>query len=63
MATAGKKPTVKVKKRNNKAQVVFRYSLVCILFVLFGILILGKLFKTTVVEASEWNERAKRDFS
>lgn len=51
------------KKKNNKAQVVFRYSFITLLFILFGIMIIGKLFRTTVIEASEWNDRARRDFS
>lgn len=51
------------KKRNNKAQVVFRYGLVTVAFVLFGAIIIAKLFNTTVVEASAWNERARNDFS
>lgn len=53
----------KKKKKNNKAQVVFRYGLVTVAFVIFGMLVIGKLFTTTVVEAGAWNERARRDFS
>lgn len=56
-------PAAKKKKKNNKAQVVFRYGLVTIAFVFFGLLVIGKLFKTTIIEAEAWNERARRDFS
>lgn len=59
MTAARKKP----KKKNNKAQVRFRYGLVTLCFVFFGILIITKLFETTVIEAGAWNERARRDFS
>ncbi len=29
----------------------------------FGIIVLGKLFSTTVIEASDWNRRAKEELS
>lgn len=53
----------KVKQKNNKAQVVFRYGLATLAFVLFGCIIISKLFATTVIEAKQWNDRAKKDFS
>lgn len=53
----------KKKKKNNKAQVRFRYGLVTLFFLLFGICVVTKLFRTTVLEAGAWNRRAERDFS
>lgn len=50
-------------KKNNKSHVVFRYGVVTLLFVFFGLMIIGKLFKTTVIEADAWNARARNDFS
>lgn len=50
-------------KKNNKAHILFRYGLITILFVMFSMLILVKLFDTTVIEAKEWNERAKKELS
>lgn len=50
-------------KRNNKTHILFRYGLITIGFVLFGVLILIALFKTTVVEAGAWNARARAELS
>ena len=54
---------VKKKKNNNKSNILARYGVITFAFVLLAILIVGKLFSTTVIEANAWNERAKRDFS
>lgn len=51
------------KKNNNKSQILFRYGLITFAFVLIALAIVFKLFKTTVIEASEWNNRAKKEFS
>ena len=51
------------KKKNNKAHILFRYGLITIGFVVFGVLVLIKLFQTTVIEAHEWNARAKAELS
>lgn len=50
-------------KQNNKTHILFRYGLIAIAFVLFGVAIMVKLFDTTVVEAHDWNERAKKELS
>lgn len=50
-------------KQNNKRHILFRYGLITIGFVLFGVVILLKLFNTTVINASAWNERAKKELS
>lgn len=49
------------KKNNNKAHILFRYGILAMLFVMFGVLVLIKLFNTTVVEAHDWNERARKE--
>lgn len=50
-------------KKNNKAHILFRYGLITIAFVVFGIVILVKLFDTTLIEAHAWNARAKKELS
>lgn len=50
-------------KKNNKAHILFRYGLITIGFVLFGVVILVKLFSTTVIEAHDWNDRARSELS
>ncbi len=50
-------------KKNNKAHILFRYGLITIGFVLFGVVILVKLFSTTVIEAHQWNARARAELS
>ena len=48
---------------NNKRHILIRYGVITVLFVFFGIIVLGKLFSTTVIEASDWNRRAKEELS
>lgn len=50
-------------KKNNKAHILFRYGVITIVFVIFGVAVLVKLFETTVIEAQEWNARAQRELS
>ncbi len=50
-------------KKNNKAHILFRYGVISIAFVVFGVAVLIKLFETTVVEARAWNARAKAELS
>lgn len=50
-------------KKNNKSNILFRYGLLTVGFLFFAVLIGLKLFNTTVIEASAWNDRARRDFS
>lgn len=50
-------------KQNNKKHILFRYGLICIGFVLFSILVVFKMFKTTVIDAGAWNQRAKSELS
>jgi len=52
-----------MKKQNNKAHILFRYGLIIVFFLLASTLIVSKLFYTTIIEASAWNERAKKDMS
>ncbi len=51
------------KKQNNKKHILLRYSIITIFFVLFSMLVIGKLFRTTVIDADAWNERARRELS
>lgn len=51
------------KKKNNKAHILFRYGILAIIFVLFGVVVMMKLFQTTVVEAHDWNERARKELA
>ncbi len=50
-------------KQNNKKHILFRYGLISLFFIFFGILVMIKLFNTTVIEASAWNDRAHRELS
>ncbi|MDE5870260.1 MAG: penicillin-binding protein 2, partial [Muribaculaceae bacterium] len=50
-------------KQNNKKHILFRYGLICIGFIFFSILVVFKMFKTTVIDAGAWNERAKSELS
>ncbi len=50
-------------KQNNKKHILFRYGLICLFFIFFGIAVIVKLFDATVIEASAWNERARRELS
>ena len=50
-------------KQNNKKHILFRYGLICIGFVIFSIAVVFKMFKTTVIDAGAWNQRAKTELS
>lgn len=50
-------------KQNNKKNILIRYGVVVVLFIILGIFIVLKLITTTVVEAAEWNARAERELS
>lgn len=50
-------------KQNNKRNILLRYGVIVVLFILFGIGIVIKLVKTTVIDASKWNERAHKEMS
>lgn len=50
-------------KQNNKKHILFRYGLICLFFIIFGVAVMIKLFDTTVIEAKDWNERARRELS
>lgn len=51
------------KNKNNKNTILFRYGVISILFVLFAAAVVWCLFRTTIIQAPQWNERAKKDFS
>ena len=45
-------------KQNNKKHILARYALVVGIMLAFSILIVWNMFKTTVVQAAEWNKKA-----
>ena len=45
-------------KQNNKRHILMRYGIVVGIMLVFSTMIASKLFKTTVVQASEWNKKA-----
>jgi len=47
-------------KRSSQGHILFRYGLITILILLFSGGIGYKLFKTTVIDAPHWNEKARR---
>ncbi|MDE7080716.1 MAG: transpeptidase family protein [Muribaculaceae bacterium] len=51
------------KNKNNKSTILFRYGIITFGFLLFAAVVVSRLFTTTVIEAPEWNARAKKDFS
>ncbi len=50
-------------KQNNKKHILFRYGLITIFFIAFGIGVMVMLFRTTVLEAGRWNARARAELS
>lgn len=57
------KPSARKKPQNNKNRILFRYGIITIVFLIFSIAIVVKLFTTTIVEAPAWNARAKKELS
>lgn len=53
----------KNKGQTNKNHILFRYGLITLAFMLFSIAVVVKLFDTTVIEAPQWNERARKELS
>ena len=47
----------------SRQTVNFRYALITLMFLLFGVALAVKLFHTTVVEAPAWNKRAKEELA
>ena len=47
----------------SRQTVNFRYALITIIFLAFGVALAIKLFHTTVVEAPAWNQRARKELS
>lgn len=57
-------PAYKRKKpQSNKNHILFRYGIITLAFLIFSIAVVVKLFKTTVIEAPAWNERARKELS
>lgn len=53
----------KSKKRGNRDHILFRYFLISAGIFFVSMLIVVKLFKTTVLDADKWNEIANREMS
>ena len=47
------------KKQKNKKHILFRYEVVIVCMLIFAILIITELVRTTVVLADDWNKRAE----
>ena len=45
-------------KQNNKSHIMWRYALIIGFTLVFVVLIVGQLVRTTIVDAPHWNERA-----
>lgn len=50
-------------KQNNKKNILKRYGFISAFFFLVAVIIVGKLFQNTVIDARAWNERARRELS
>ncbi len=48
---------------NNKSNIIWRYTIITIIFFVFAMAVVVKLFNTTVIDASEWNRRARSELS
>lgn len=49
--------------KTNKKNILWRYGLITLAFVVFSIFVVIKLLYATVIEAPAWNERARRELS
>lgn len=50
-------------KQKNKHHILTRYGVIIGFFLFLSLVITGKLFYTTLVDAAPWNNRAKREFA
>lgn len=50
-------------KQNNKSKILKRYGAISLFFVVVSLIIILKLFQNTVIDASAWNDRARRELS
>ena len=51
------------KKLNNRQHIMARYGCMVLMFLFGCTLIVGKLAKTTIIEADAWNERASKEMA
>lgn len=51
------------KKKNKRAQIIWRYGIVTFFILLFAVAIIYNAVKNTVVEAHHWNEKAEKALS
>lgn len=50
-------------KKGNKSRIFIRYGVITSFFILMGFGIIWNMFRTTVVEAADWNARAEKQLS
>lgn len=50
-------------KQNNKSHILWRYGMITSMILIISVIIVIKLFATTVINANEWNKRAKEEMS
>lgn len=49
------------KRRGNKQRILNRYIVFVVIFLIFGLIIIGKLFHTTIIMGERWNARAEKE--
>ena len=50
-------------KKDNRRHILFRYSIIIVIILVFAGAIVYKIFDTTVISANKWNELAERELS
>lgn len=51
------------KKKNNKTNILMRYTMISIALLLISFGVIYKLFEATIIDAGAWNARAERELS
>ena len=51
------------KKKNNKTNILMRYTMISIVLLLISFGVVYKLFEATIIDAGAWNARAERELS
>ena len=51
------------KKKNNKTNILMRYTMISIVLLLISFGVIYKLFEATIIDAGAWNARAERELS
>lgn len=56
-------PSPKKSNKNNKKQILTRYTFITLMFLLLALGVCYKLIDATVIDAGAWNDRARRELS